>query len=268
MIVVDNKPFNIKDLESEYPSGGNERKILEVLSKSDDEYIYKSLGQLKFEIGLRKAIIDAAKALYRSGLGFDVFRDARCNNEYWTRRDDGGFVLKPGIKASDAIQDIYQNGSKYSTECATAMQIVYYKALLEIFPENVFNRMFPTIILMNWHDIARELRETGYMQQVRGFIPGDRLYFANPDVDPKTPEWQGENVIDLGNGTYYGHGIGIHEADVFISVLNNSRREGAEKTAYLMDSAGRPDFMRLYTLYERSADIALTPLQASRCLPA
>ncbi len=268
MIIVDNKPLNMMDLESEYPSGNNERKVLAALAGSDEEHIYESLEQLKFEIELRIAIIDAAKALYLSGLGFDVFRDTRCNNEYWTRRDDGGFVLKPGMKASDAILDIYQNGSEYSTECATAMQIVYYKALLELFPEDVFNNMFPTIVLMNWHDIARELRETGHMQQAKGFIPGDRLYFANPDVDPKTPEWQGENVIDLGNGTYYGHGIGIHEADGFISVLNENRRESAGRTAYLMDLAGRPDFTRLYTLYERSADVALTPLQASRCLPA
>ncbi len=120
------------------------------------------------------------------------------------------------------------------------MQIVYFITLIEIFPEHVFNSMFPTIILMNLHDIARELRETGYVQQATGFIPSGRLYFGKPDVDPKTPEWQGENVIDLGNGPYYGHGIGIHVADGFKSALNENRRAGAGKTAYLMDSAGRP----------------------------
>ncbi|MGI5971944.1 MAG: protein-glutamine gamma-glutamyltransferase [Oscillospiraceae bacterium] len=251
MIIVENRPFEIARLDSFYPPGSIERKALEILSGSDKSYAYDSLEQLRFELELRGKTVSASYELNRSGMSFEVFRDTRCNGDYWTRRSDGGFVLKRGVKASDAILDIYRNGSQYGTECATAMQIVYYKALLDVFREDAFNEMFPEVTLMNWRDIESELRETGRMQNTGDFVPGDRLYFANPDVDPKTPHWQGENVIDLGNGTYYGHGMGIRNADFIIRALNGNRREGAGRSAFLMDAAGRPNFRRLYALYSR-----------------
>ena len=82
------------------------------------------------------------------------------------------------------------------------------------------------------------------------YLPGDRRYFANPDVNPETPEWQGENVIDLGDGLYFGHGIGTHKAETFIRDLNDNRKGDATREAYLVKKAGRPDFKRLYNLYE------------------
>lgn len=254
MIFVDGNAFDIKTLESEYPADRIESKTLKKMAESAEQYRFDSIEQLKFELRMRAEIINASYALHQSGLGFEVFRNTRCNTDFWTRRDDGGFVLKPGVKASAAIRDIYENGSKYGTECATAMQIVYYKALLTIFPENVFDEMFPQIRLMNWHDIERDLIETGYMLHAKEFLPGDRLYFANPDVDPKTIEWQGENVIDLGNDTYYGHGIGIQNAENIISSLNQNRKLDAQISAYLMDLVGRPNFNRLHTQYEHLTD--------------
>jgi protein-glutamine gamma-glutamyltransferase len=254
MIIIDNKPLDTAALTSEYTGNGVEKVILKKLSDSTETYAYDSLEQLKFELRLRREIINAANALNRSGLDFEIFRESRCNPSYWKRGEDGGFALKADVKAGDAIRDIYQHGSKYGTECATAMQIVYYKALLEVFPEEAFNKMFTSIYLMNWHRIESELRETGIMRSVKDFLPGDRRYFANPDVDPETPEWQGENVIDLDGGLYYGHGIGKHRADEIIRALNRNRRRNAEKEAYLMDSAGRPDFRRLYALYKKAVE--------------
>jgi protein-glutamine gamma-glutamyltransferase len=131
------------------------------------------------------------------------------------------------------------------------MIIVYYKALLEVFGDEAFNSIFTHIELMNWQRLHREIREVGLIRRTDIYLPGDRRYFANPDVDPLTPEWQGENVIDLGDELYYGHGIGIHKAGVFINALNGRRRAGAERSAYLMDNAGYPNFERLFRLYER-----------------
>jgi protein-glutamine gamma-glutamyltransferase len=253
MIIIDNKPLDVSTLSSEYTEGSLERKILNVMSSSPEKYTYDSLNQLKFELKMRREIVSAAAALNKSDLEFEVFRKSRANPEFWIRRDDGGFQLRPGVKASDAIRDIYRNGSKYATECATAMQIVYYKALLEIFSEDAFNKMFRDITLMNWNDISGPLRDIGVMHRKSDGLPGDRRYFANPDVDPKTPEWQGENVIDMGDGTYYGHGIGRHKAGAIIEALNENRRDGATREAYLMDSAGLPDFKRLSNLYDSAA---------------
>jgi protein-glutamine gamma-glutamyltransferase len=251
MIYINNQPLGA-DIISEYHENSIEQIIIDKLASSDAAYNYSSLDQLKFELRLRKEIINAAKALYQSGMSFKVFRETTCNQKYWNRMNDGGFALKSGVKPSDAIRDIFINGSMYGTECATAMPIVYYKALLEIFPEDAYNRIFSDIYLMNWHRLGRQLREIGMMQYAKDSLPGDRRYFANPDVNPETPELQGENVIDLGNGLYYGHGMGIYNGETIIRVLNLNRKDDADESAYLMNSAGRPNFKRLSDLYYNS----------------
>lgn len=263
MIYVGNKPFDTAALLNEYPGGGIERSILNKMASGGDSYEYDTVDELKFELRMRGEIVRAAKELNRSGLAFEVFRDSRANPDYWIRRGDGGFELRRGVKPSDAIRDIFKNGSEYGTECATAIPIVYYKALLEIFPEDDFNRLFSEIHLMNWHRMSRELRSAGVMRPARDRLPGDRLYFANPDVDPRTPEWQGENVIDLGDGRFYGHGIGIHRGGRIIAALNENRRPGAGREAYLMDTAGRPDFKLLARLYQRAITSAADSRQTA-----
>lgn len=252
MIIINNQPLEAANILSEYPENSIERTVLDTMSASAEKYSFASLEQLKFELRLRKEIIKAAEALYESDIEFRVFRDSICNPAYWTRMNDGGFALKPGVRPSEAIRDIFVNSSLYGTECATAMLMIYYKALLEIFPPEAFDRIFSRIYLMNWHNIDGKLREVGWVHAARDFFPGDRRYFANPDVNPTTPEWQGENVIDLSNGLYYGHGIGRFPAQKFIEALNENRIAGADDSAYLMESAGRPDFKRLSDLYDRA----------------
>lgn len=246
MIVIGGHTETPEELSTFFEEGSLERKMVTLLSDDDTKFFYSSLDELKFELRMRGEIIKAAYALYKSGMDFEVFRDARCNEKYWDRTDEGGFLLKDGVKASDAIRDIFENGRKYGTECATAMIIVYYGALLNLYPEELFNKLFPKIHLMDWHYIDRLLDEVGAVKKRKVYLPGDRRYFANPAVDQLTPEWQGENVIDLGNGKYYGHGVGILKAEEFISELNQHREEGAQESAHLLDMAGRPDFNTLY----------------------
>ena len=245
MIFISDKEVNQAVLDAGYLENSIERKIIRILASSSARYSYDSLEQLKFELQLRREIIAASYGLDKSGMDFAIFRKTRCNPVYWRRAEDGGFVLKENVNPSDAILDIFQNGSLYSSECAAAMMIVYYRALLSVYQENLFNKTFPEIRLMNWHQIDSLLREVGQMKKREDYLPGDRRYFVNPDVNPLTPEWQGENVIDLGNGLYYGHGLGIHNPDMIIQLLNKNRSEDADESARLVDSAGRPDFKRL-----------------------
>ncbi len=252
MIIIANNPVEASAIGSEYPRNSVERDIINILSLSKEKYEYDSINQLKFELQLRKEIINAADALYASNLPFEVFRKSTCNPAYWNRTNDGGFELKSSVKPSDAINDIFANSSLYATECATAMVIVYYKALLAVLGEQLFNKLFQTIYLMNWHKIDRLLKEVGMMKQEKDYLPGDRRYFANPDVDPLTPEWQGENVIDMNHGIYYGHGLGKYDAKTIITELNANRKKDADDLAYLMDSAGRPNFKNLYDIYNKS----------------
>lgn len=250
MITIAGAPAQPARIESALPQGSAERTILERMGESSHHYAFDSEQELIFELALRAATVDAARELDRSGMDFAVFRKSRCNPAYWHRTDEGGFRLKDGVSASEAIRDIYNNGPKYATECATAMLIVFYKAVLAVLPDALFDKTFPEIELMNWHHVDPLFRGVGLMAVRDGFLPGDRRYFINPDVDPETPEWQGENVIDLGDGTYYGHGIGIMDADSMITSLNENRSHGADTSAYLLERAGRPDYRRLQAIRE------------------
>lgn len=251
MITVANAPLPESFIQR-YSVGSPEREMLDIWQNSSQRYNFPSMERLEFEIRLRRAIIDASEALYRSGLRFETFRNSKVNTDYWTRTNDGGWALKSGVKASDAIRDIFVNGRKYGTECATAMQIVYYKALLDLFPEEAYNRIFKDIFMMNWYRIHPVLKDIGQLRKAPDYLPGDRRYIKNPQVDPETPEWQGENVIDLSGGMFYGHGIGRHKLETFVKALNQNRRPDATESAFLMDSAARPDFDRLFSLYRNA----------------
>lgn len=259
MIKINNSPFELSTLEDTYPEGSIERKILDQIFNSKEEYTYEDLDELKFEIELRKEIVDNAILLYESGMNFSDFENSRCNDEFWERTDNGGFKLKEGVNPSDAINDIFINGDKYATECATAMVIVYYKALLNVFKEELFNKTFKKIYLLSWDVREPLLEEVRMMQKVSDVLLGDRQYFSNPDFNPNTPQWQGENVIVLDDDKYYGHGIGILNADGIIKSLNLNRKPGATQTAYLMHTAGRPNFKKLFMVY-RGEQPTVTPI--------
>jgi protein-glutamine gamma-glutamyltransferase len=248
MIRVAGKELDAATLSGLYPASSLEGRIAEQMSKSSEVYDYESIDQLKFELRLRNSIVNASKELDKSSFAFKVFRKSKCNHDFWKRTDEGGFLLQSGVKPSDAIRDIFTNSSQYGTECSTAMVIVYYKALLDILPEDLFNKMFSDIYLMNWQHLDSDLGLTTFNKPA-DYLPGDARYFKNPDVDPLTPEWQGENVFDLGGGRYYGHGIGITDADRIIHALNGARIESSHKSAYLMETAERLNSKNLAKKY-------------------
>jgi protein-glutamine gamma-glutamyltransferase len=254
MITISGSPLQISEIAVAYPENSVERQTLEKMYNSTETYRYDTLEQLKFELTLRREIVGAAKKLNSSGMRFAVFHKSQCNPDYWERTSNGGFLLKSGVKPSDAVRDIFVNGRKYATECATAMVIVYYGALREVYPEEIFDDLFRSIYLMNWHRLDPLLREVGTPKTVADILLGDRCYFINPEVDPKVPELQGENVIVLPDGLYYGHGVGITTADRIISMLNANRIEGATQSAYFIEnSAARPNFKKLADAAPRPA---------------
>lgn len=231
-----------------YAPDSVEHAVLSAMREGAGTYAYDTLPQLQFELLLRREIVQAATRLHRSGIGFAVFNSSRCNPAYWDRSANGGFQLKGGVSPAKAIADIFADGAEYATECATAMMIVYYGALLAVFGEARFDKIFRDIYLMNWHIADPRLKAAGTPKAAEQLLLGDRGYFANPDVDPQTPWWQGENVIVMPGGKYYGHGVGFVTAAQIIRALNGNRKADASQSAYLMESAGRPDFRRLAEL--------------------
>ncbi|NLL06165.1 MAG: protein-glutamine gamma-glutamyltransferase [Clostridiaceae bacterium] len=242
---------NNTDVDVIKPSINNDEiklKVLNTLHRSTYNYKYSSKEELLFVLEMRKNIVQSSKMLFKSRMRFRTFKESECNEYYWERTREGGFLLKNSVSPSSAIKNIYTHGRLYGTECATAIVIVYYKAVLDTFKDDLFNRLFTNIYLMDWQNLDGRLKVSTY-RNPPDFFPGDCRYVKNPDVNPLTPQWQGENAIDLGNGYYYGHGVGITTIDEIIYALNRNRKEGSTVSAYLLDSATLPDFKRLFNLY-------------------
>jgi len=226
-------------------------RTLSRLISANSRFAYPEERDLHFELRMREATLEAARALNGSGAAFATFEESRCNPDYWERRPNGAFRLRPDRSPSAAIRDIFRHGPLYGFECATAIVIVFYKAALDTIGDEAYDRLFSSTYLFHWN-VDRDLGLT--TTRGRWFVPGDCLYFDNPDVDPATPQWQGENVIDMGDGLYYGHGIGIRRAADIVAKLNAHRRPGALRSAVLLEQTTRPD----YVLLSRSA-AALPP---------
>ncbi len=223
-----------------------QRDILQNKEKSPVVYQYVSPEALGFELKMRANIVEVAKALNYSGVSFATFQNSRCNERFWSRSENGGFRLRSGVLPSDGISDIYQNGRLYAFECATAIVIILYKAILDTINKETFNVYYKDLFLRDWNSDS-DLRLISTYNKNEAY-PGDVLYFANPDHAPETPEWQGENAVMLADDLYYGHGIGIGSSQKMISSLNKKRKPGSLTSAFLSDLVIHPDFEYLRKL--------------------
>jgi len=227
-------------------------RIYEQKKSSKVSYDYRSAAQLRFEMALRAAIVAASEALSHSGLRFADFNHALCNTQLWTVTEVGGFRIRDDSTPAAGIQDIFINGSKYATECATASSIAVYKGVLDSIPQADFNRLFDGLVLYDWH-VHENLRLT-LKKGIESF-PGDLLYFDNPDFSPDTPQWRGENVIKIDENRYYGHPFGIVSGEAVIAGLNRKRRPDSTQSAYLTEDVAQPgyEYLSRFAPDERSA---------------
>ncbi|WP_026677798.1 hypothetical protein [Fictibacillus gelatini] len=238
MIYVNGMPVNASMIEHIKQLDQQEKQIAMKLINSREEFVYQTVRQLTFETKFRKNIVAACYALKKSNPGFASFSTARCNPAYWLLTRYGGFLLRPDVTPSAAINDIYINGKLYAFECTTGIMILLYKGVLDTIGEVKFNQLFRGLLL--W---STEHDEDLQLVAVQGdSMPGDVLYIKNPEFHPLTPQWQGENIIDLGNGTYFGHGIGIGTLESIIEILNQRRRPGATVSAFLTNQIIRPNY--------------------------
>ncbi|MCZ2258549.1 protein-glutamine gamma-glutamyltransferase [Sporosarcina sp. G11-34] len=241
-----------------WKTGSVENTIIQWMNANPTIYSYQSMDELSFELTLRKNIMESAKAMNRSNVEFSLFKNSHCNPKYWDLTSVGGFLLRHDVKPSDAIKDIYLNSSKYGFECATAMIIIYYDAVLKLLGDSLFNKTFREIYLYSWHANAN----LGVMPfETRDLIPGDVAYFTNPEFNPKSPQWRGENAVVFEDNTYFGHGIGIQTGEKIIRELNKMRKLGSNQSAYLSTVVTRPSFKQLYNISKAERDDSVPSLQ-------
>jgi protein-glutamine gamma-glutamyltransferase len=227
MIQVAGRSFSL-DNTMEFEE--EERVIVQQMLEFPEMFSYPSMSELRFEINMRKNIMESAREMNGSQVTFTIFENARCNPAYWTLTSAGGFLLRPDVRPSDAILDIYRNGPLYGFECATAIIIIYYQAILKSIGRQRFDATFHNIYLYSWHtDPDLEI----HYVYLNHFLPGDVVYFNNPDYHPYASWYRGLNAVVLSDDTFFGHGFSIRPAEEIIEFLNTQRSPGSMQSAYL-----------------------------------
>ncbi|MBS4176850.1 protein-glutamine gamma-glutamyltransferase [Lederbergia citrea] len=223
--------------------GSIEKTIIQQMQNAPVFYSYYSENELLFELKVRKNIIQSAKEMNKSQAKFTTFVNARCNPRYWQLTKAGGFLLRPDVPPADAILDIYRNSSLYGFECATAIPIIYYHAILNSIGSNLFNSLFLNLYLYSWHTDTDVAIITFYSNY---FLPGDVMYINNPDFDRKTPQFRGINAVLLNDGRLFGHGFNIRTSQEMIQILNKKRKTDSHQSAYITKLVTRPSFKYLF----------------------
>ena len=173
-------------------------------------FIFTNEQELIREILFRYTIYDVAtRANMYSGARFfqTGLAKAEPNAKYWESIDfGGGIASKEPLtqnNVSNAIDELFSDKVVY--DCATAINAIYFKAQYD-FSRSEKKPLRGIGVLRTqlggWRPGFTMLDDL----YVRPRLPGDMVYLHNPGAT--TPAWQGENLIYLGRGLYYGFGLG------------------------------------------------------------
>lgn len=188
-----------------------QREILLTLLISPTGLDFPSLDELESAIRIRRNIVRAAR---RTTLAFDTDAAER-PQDCWNYHEDKGFTLLPGVPLIDALVKTTQpevSGRLYSFSCYRATE---YVTLLGIAQElarsnsELFERLQQVwrqraIMSEEFHTVF--LREQGSMDAPLPplyYVPGDRVWFRNPD-EPSADAcgFEGSWVMYLGGGLF------------------------------------------------------------------
>ncbi|MFE4810293.1 protein-glutamine gamma-glutamyltransferase [Peribacillus simplex] len=264
MIKINHKWLDVSQIQPGITSAKS-LELVQLLAEDSNVLEYRNFGEFNFEIQLRNRVIAAAIALDKSDAEFSTLEESASNKQYWRLSKGGTFTLRPGILPHDALVDIFINGRLYAFECGTAIVVIFLKAILDLIGPRNFDNLFSNLVLYDWHppqNMALIVRKG------RGYLPGDCVYFKNPDHDESTPEWQGENAILLENNLFFGHGIGITSSQGIIDDLNSNRKPFATISAFLTDHIIFLDssFYSQFQLNPPRAKSDHSPVSLSNCI--
>jgi hypothetical protein len=197
-----NNAVNRRDLE---------REIVVAMLVAPFPFDYPSYQEFAVAVRIRANIVDAAR---RTQLNFHteaVNRPSDC----WIYSEESGFTILPGHSLITALQKATQpdaSGRLYSFSCYRATE---YVILLGIAQELALTNpdllaqlqaQWETRAIMSgsFHDTF--LYEYGSLDQplpARYYVPGDRLWFRNPDErSSDIAGYEGSWVIYLGGGLF------------------------------------------------------------------
>jgi len=188
-----------------------DREILLSMLLSPVAFAYPGIDELESAVRIRRNIVLNGR---KTALAFDT-EEAERPEGLWTYSEETGFILLPGkplIEALLAATQPEQTGRLYSFSCYRATE---YVMLLSIAQEIArcnpkllaqLQRQWETRAIMSgrFHDVF--LKEYGSMTEPlppRYYVPGDRLWFRNPDeASSNAKGYEGSWVLYLGNGLF------------------------------------------------------------------
>lgn len=156
-----------------------------------------------------------ARAAEKTALAFKTSDAAERPQAYWHYREDQGFLLQPGVCLVDALIAATQpecTGRMYDFSCYRASEYVILLGLAQEAKRSApgFYRQLQAsaretcIKSGRFHDVF--LLEYGSLDEPippRYYIPGDRVWFKNPDrVSSDASGYEGSWVIYMGAGRF------------------------------------------------------------------
>lgn len=187
------------------------REIVVALLLGPVAFEFPSLAELLSAVRIRRNIARAAR---KTALAFHT-SEAERPEDYWTYVEDTGFVIRPGVSLLTALAKATQpdiSGTLYSFSCYRATEYVMLLGIAEELAHcnpMLFQQLqdFWTrrpIMSGEFHEVF--LREQGSMEAPvpqRYFVPGDRVWFRNPDpASAEASGYEGSWLIYLGAGEF------------------------------------------------------------------
>ena len=188
-----------------------ELEIMIAMFGSPEEFRFASIGEFVFSIRVRRNIVREA---WRTQLAFSA-EEAERPKDYWDYSKERGFVIKAGQPIIHALRVATQpgiSGTSFSFSCYRATEYATLLALA-LEPEQTAPHLLSAlqeqmetsaIKSRRFHDVF--LREYGSMVRrlpKRFYVPGDRVWFRNPDaLSSDICGYEGSWVFYLGCGYF------------------------------------------------------------------
>lgn len=187
------------------------REILISMLGTPIVFAFPDHDELVSAVRIRMNIVRAAR---RTALAFDT-EHAERPEEYWTYSTERGFTVNSGKSLVEALQKTTQpdrTGKLYSFSCYRATEYVILLAIAEELALtnpallDGLQQQWESRAIMSgqFHDVF--LREYGSMAQPlppKFYVPGDRLWFRNPDEHSSNVEgYEGSWVFYMGEGLF------------------------------------------------------------------
>lgn len=198
-------------LDTQNRPGDLIREIVLTLLMGPVAFEFPSLDELLSAVRIRRNIVLAARQTTLAFHTCEVNRPL----DYWTYDEDRGFTIRPGVSLIAALTQATQpevSGSLYTFSCYRATEYIILLGIAQELAQ--CNPALLAQLQTRWtaRPIASGqfheafLREQGSMEAPlppRYFVPGDRIWFRNPDeASSDASGFEGSWVMYLGGGLF------------------------------------------------------------------